>query len=260
MTRVIFTATLHDASGAMAPFVATHGAQLKALYDDAIIVATATTSAETVQQFATHGFRIHNDATANIGESRRLAIKRARQRNADFIHYCDADRAIKWILDYPEELAGVVEQVVPELAFCAFGRTERAFATHPLVQRETEYLSNRTFSWLFGERDKILDVVAGSCSMSRDAAKIILEESTTLSNGTDAEWPMIIDKLTDGDIAFLNVEGLEFETATFAGEQIVERSNSPENWLARTRLTTDTIEAAMRIIQISEALQDELPE
>ena len=254
MTRTIFASTLHDPTGGMAPFVQQYGAQLRALYADAVVVATPGSSAETVQQFRNHNFRVHTDATVNVGESRRLVVKRARQRNADFIHYCDADRAIKWIMDYPDELAGVVEQVVPELAFCAFGRTERAFETHPIAQKETEYISNRVFSWLFGETEKILDVVAGSCSLSRDAAKIILEESTALSNGTDAEWPMIIDQLTDGDIAFLNVEGLEFETATFWGDDVFEKSNSPENWLARTRLAKDTFEAAMRIKRLADPL------
>ncbi len=245
--------TLHDPTGVYAPFVHAHGGQLKALYADAVVVATPESSAETLQQYRNHGYRVHTTGTPNVGESRRDAVKRARSRNADFIHYCDADRAIKWLLDYPDELAGVIEQVIPEWAYVALGRTERAFETHPPVQRETEYISNRVFSWIFGETEKIIDVVAGSCSMSRDAAKIILAESIEPTNATDAEWPMIIDQLTDGDIAFLNTEGLEFETAMFMGDSVYESSNNVDNWLARTRLATDTFEAAMRVKLMAES-------
>lgn len=251
MTRIILATTLHDPTGGMAPFIQEHGAQLRALYADAVVVATPQTSAETLNAYRTLGYRVTETGTPHVGESRRDAVKRARSRNADFIHYCDADRALKWVMDYPDELAGVIEQVIPEWAYVALGRSQRAFDTHPIVQQEAEYISNRVFSWVFGETDKILDVVAGSCSMSRDAAKIILTESSEETNATDAEWPMIIDQLTDGDIAFLNVEGLEFETATFWGDAVFERSKDGAEWQKRTRLSIDTFEAAMRIKQLA---------
>ena len=253
MTRIILASTLHDPTGGMAPFLAEHAAAIRALYADVVIVATPQTSAETLNHYRNNNCRVHTTGTASIGDSRRDCVRRARQRNADFIHYCDADRLLKWIIDYPDELEALIEQAIPQLAFLAIGRTERAFATHPLVQRETEYISNRVFSYVYGEMEQVLDVVAGSCSMSRDAAAIILAESIEPTNATDAEWPMIIDQLTDGDIAFVETEGLEFETAFFMGEEVHETSNNAENWLNRTRLATDTFEAAMRVKRLAEA-------
>ena len=254
MTRTILASTLHDPTGCMASHVTQYGGQLRALYADAVIVATPESSAETLNAYRNHKFRVSTSGTAHVGESRRNAVRRALSRNADFVHYCDADRALKWLIDYGDELAGIVEQAIPQWAFLAFGRTPRAFETHPTVQRETEYISNRVFSWLFGETEKILDVVAGSCSLSRDAAKIILQESTSLSNATDAEWPMIIDRLTDGDIAFLETDGLEFETAFFLGEEIYAKLDTPASWLGRTRLATETFEAAMRVIKLADSV------
>ena len=53
----------------------------------------------------------------------------------------------------------------PRPWYVCLGRTRRAFATHPYVQRTTERATNRAASLALGRR---LDATAGACWLTRD--------------------------------------------------------------------------------------------
>lgn len=248
MSTAVIT-TLHDPQGKIAPFLAQCAGDLAKLYSCFIVVATPATSDATLAALIDVGAIVTKTATRNVGESRRRALQLGvEQSQLTHFHYCDLDRLVHWWLHYPDELCQIAAEIELQAGYVAIGRTSRAFETHPQVQITAESLTNRLFSWLFGEQQKILDVTAGSCALSRQSAELILAHSLELTNGTDCEWPMIIGRCSDLPVLFWQTEGLEFETATFFGQAVYQLSDSAENWQIRTQLARASTEAAMRIL------------
>ena len=190
----------------------------------------------------------------HVGESRLNALKGSVADAAiEAVHYCDFDRLVHWHVNYPDELQQILAQIQQTAGYLALGRTPRAFETHPVVQREPEYMTNRLFSWIYGETQVVYDVVAGSCAMDRASAEFLCDHSVELSNATDCEWPMLIKFSAEMPVTFVETEGLEFETPTFFGDQVHQASYNPDNWLNRVRLAKNSIEATMQVYQSATA-------
>jgi len=237
----------------MHEFLAQCMPHLTSLYPFLIVVATPASSQQTMKLLAMHDAEVYPEGSRHVGESRRRALNLGlKHREAQHFHYCDFDRLLHWTLHYPDELRAIVTHTIPQSDFLVIGRTAGAFDTHPPAQKETERLTNRVFSYIFG-RSRTMDAVAGSCGMSRPAAEQILPSSTALSNATDTEWPMIIHRLAQPklrpklSIDYVEVRGLEFETPTFYGEETFEHADTAESWLLRVRLCRESVEAAMRV-------------
>jgi hypothetical protein len=192
-----------------------------------------------------------------IGQSRREALGLARADGYESFLYCDFDRWLHWAESYPEELSTLPAEIhrrQPEAWYVCLGRSPRAFATHPRVQRVTEARSNQVISLLTG---RTLDATAGACWIARPAADIVLSESIETSNATDLEWPALIAVRDRGRLGSRRVEGLEFETATFH-QRDIRAAGGLEAWLARhydrqdvwevrTQLMTESVRAALRV-------------
>jgi hypothetical protein len=138
------------------------------------------------------------------------------------------------------------------------GRTERAWATHPAYQAETEPLFNHVFYLATGRR---WDVGAGSRGLSRRAAKLLLSISTEETVGVDAEWPLLLLKQPPGAegglcLGYRACEGLEFETADRFGPEIeaaggyhawvTQMSADPARWTYRLQVAQLIAEAVVR--------------
>lgn len=246
---VTLVSTLHDPAGRMVEATNRLFACLSDLYEAVVVVPTSDTSPRLLE--ALQGALVRPLAESNgcIGVGRRHALRLGLESGAGHLHYCDFDRVLHWIGRYPEELASALEQIRRH-DYLILGRTPRAFATHPRVQRDTESITNHAFSLWFGEQ---VDVSAGSCGVSRQAAELILHRSTAPTNATDAEWPAIVRLSRDGSVGYLETEGLEFETPDYFPDQIAlagsleawleERSKPISSWIARTRLTLESLEA-----------------
>lgn len=192
-----------------------------------------------------------------IGQSRREALQLAREDGAERLFYCDFDRWLHWADRFPDELQGLPGTIVrhdPDAWYVCLGRSSRAFATHPRVQRETEALSNRVISLLTGKK---VDATAGSCWLTAPAADLILADSVETSNATDLEWPALIARSGPGRLSSFRVEGLEFETATFYRQEICAAGGF-DTWVAqnyegqetreiRQQLMTQSMRAALRV-------------
>jgi hypothetical protein len=170
------------------------------------------------------------------------------QSERPYYHYCDMDRLIHWSIRYPEELIKTVIQSIQTTDFLVIGRTPEAFQTHPEAQIETETMTNQVFSFAIG---KFMDVTAGSCGLSQLAAEHILKFSKEPSNATDTEWPMIIHHRVRPvlNLSYVEVNGLEYETPTFFGDEAYLQANTLNNWKQRTKLARASIEAIVRIAQ-----------
>jgi hypothetical protein len=140
--------------------------------------------------------------------------------------YCDGDRVLHWADRYPEELAQVTNRL-SERDFTVLGRTDRAFNSHPRVQRDPETIINHVFQMVSG---KSWDVAAGARGLSRLAAEVILDGCFDERLSTDVSWPLFLRSLGGFSFGYVATEGLEFETPDRYGEEI-EAAGGRSAWL-----------------------------
>jgi len=260
-TVVALVSTLHDPQGRMVGATDRLLGRVLELYESVAIVPTSATSPELLA--ALQGAIVEPLAESNgaIGVGRRHALRLGLRSGAEHLHYCDFDRLLHWIGHYPRELASVLD-AIRQHDYLILGRTARAFDSHPLVQRDTENVTNHAFSLWFG---RAVDVAAGSCGTSRRGAELILERSVCPTNATDAEWPALVSHHLGREcVGFLETEGLEFETPDYYVEEIAaagslaawleERSASPANWVARARLALESLQALDAVERAQTAL------
>ena len=245
---VMLVSTLHDPDGRMVEATERLLGQLMELYEGIAVVATPSTSPRLLGALSGTTVESIEESNGAVGVGRRHALRLGLRPGASHLHYCDFDRVLHWIGRYPSELAATVSAIQSH-DYLMIGRTERAFATHPRVQVDTEGITNHAFSLWYGEP---VDVAAGSCGVSRRAARLLLERSTAPTNATDTEWPAIV-RMAGMGVGFIRTEGLEFETPDYFGEEIAtagsleswmeQRSRPLEAWVSRTRLALESLEA-----------------
>jgi hypothetical protein len=156
------------------------------------------------------------------------------------------------VAHYPHELDDVIAGI-PGYDMLVLGRTERAWATHPPYQTETESLFNRVFALATGLS---WDVGAGSRGLSRRAAEALLEHSEDQTVGTDAEWPLLLLDRDGFHVDYRACEGLEFETPDRFGPEIeaaggyeaweAQMSADPHRWVFRAKLALMIAEVVVR--------------
>ncbi len=253
---VALVSTLHDPGGRMLEAAERLLGRVADLYEAVVVVPTVDTSPRLLRALAgTTTVAPLAESSGAIGVGRRHALRLGLATGAGHLHYCDLDRLLHWIGSYPEELAAVLESI-RQYDYLILGRTRRAFATHPRVQRDTEAITNHAYSIWHGAT---VDVTAGSCGVSRRAADRLLRRSTAPTNATDAEWPAIIKLSAGYAVGYLETEGLEFETPDYFGDEIAaagsleewldRRSKPLDAWIARTRLALESMEALRGVVQ-----------
>ena len=150
MTGVALAATLHDPG--CADLAATSAALngLARRYAGMVIFATGETPDRALAPLVAAGARVSKHPTdyREIGW-RRLGAVREAATLAPAVHLCDFDRLLHWHRCWPDELDTVLSRL-PAADLLLLGRTERAWATHPAHQRETEQLANRVVSHHYG--------------------------------------------------------------------------------------------------------------
>ena len=138
-----------------------------------------------------------------------LALDLALQTGAEFVHYVDGDRLIRWCELYPDELRQTIARI-QTADYLVIGRTEAAMATHPQALQQTETIANDVFSYLVGQE---LDLCAGSKGLSRAAARFLLANADPVKAiGSDAEWVVLLHR-GGFTIKGVLVDGLDWETA-----------------------------------------------
>ena len=115
--------------------------------------------------------RSTNPAIYKLGMARRAAVTLALDLGTSHVLYCDGDRIVHWAAHYPDELCAAAERI-HEYDFTVLGRTERAFQSHPGVQRDTEGIINTVFGACYrpelGYGIGIAWVIAaGDCGLKR---------------------------------------------------------------------------------------------
>jgi hypothetical protein len=249
--------TLHDPQGRLATALAARGGALSS-YAGVYVTATDATSREVVGALAGLGVRVIGGVNDRVGAARCLALRTAFDAGHGAFLYCDFDRWLHWMGRFPDELAALPGRLLARRRrpwYACLGRTRRAMATHPRVQRVAEGATNHAISLACGRR---LDATAGACWLSREGAAIVLSLSAEPTNATDLEWPALVYRADRRRLAYVATEGLEFETAEFFAAEVAaaggvaswERDTyeRPEVWQARLRLAADSTGALNRVL------------
>lgn len=247
MTGVVLASTHHDPEGVLDGQAGRVLPVLCTLYAHMLVMLSPATPAVTRQLLEDAGAKVvvndpgQTGSSNFLGRKRRQAVLLAFEEApaASHVHLCDFDRLLHWAQYYPEELHAVLRFLCAH-DFTVLGRTPRAFASHPRVQRDTEAIINHVFGLASG---RAWDVTAASRGVSRRAAPVIADcPDDTIGN--DCSWPLRAMRDTKLSLGYRETEGLEFETLDrFAGTAGV--AEGPDAWLAR--LDADPKQWAVRL-------------
>jgi hypothetical protein len=251
--------THHDPDGRLVAQVRRALPALTGLFDGVAVLLTAQTRRETEDAVAEAGARwLWADQTMPVGHGhlglwRRSALGAALAAwpAGDLYLFCDLDRALHWVERYPDEL-GEALQFARGHGCTVFGRTARAYASHPRAQRDTEALANHTFGLVSGLP---WDVMTACRGLSRQAAELIVSRCDDDTVGSDCSWPLICRR-AGLSLGYRETEGMEFETLDRFEDEVAELGGAqawldrfdadPRQWLGRIELARAEAASAVR--------------
>lgn len=253
----VLLATVHDPNGRMLVALDERGQMLER-YGDILVTVTDATDNRIRRRLEEVGATIVPGGNEPVGSAMRALLRAAVATECSSYLYCDFDRWLHWCGTFPRELDEVSARIArkfPDAWYVCVGRTERAFASHPEVQRVAEWATNRALEIAAG---RPLDATAGACWVSRQGAAVILRGSQEETKATDLEWPALILAADPLRLGGMFVEGLEFETAEFYGEEarrlggvavwVRATYETPQMWGARLRLAADSVAGLARVL------------
>jgi hypothetical protein len=182
---------------------------------------------------------------------RYMALQTALELEADFIHYADMDRLLRWAETRPEEWRQAVQAL--QASDClVMGRSPAAYRTHPRSLVQTEAISNRVVSHILGRE---MDVSAGSKGFSRRAAEFLLDNTQPgRALGTDAEWPILLQR-AGYRVDYRVMDGLDWESADRYQEQAAGSADQrqaakqvdadPQSWEWRVQVAAEIVQVAL---------------
>ena len=256
VNSAVLAATHHDPEGRLYDQTVRVLPLLARLFSRLAIQATHSSQQRSLDMLAGAGALMQQEqghqssSLTQLGGARRDALEFALRADAPAILFCDFDRVLHWAECYPDELAQVVMRVT-EHDFTVLGRSERAFASHPRIQRDTESIVNTVYASVSGNA---WDVTAAARGISRRAAAAILAGCHEQSVGTDVAWPLFLQRRTGFTIGYCVTEGLEFETADRYGDQVAAAGGleawkaqldaDPQRWVERLDVARVEVAAA----------------
>jgi hypothetical protein len=212
MSDVALALIHYDPGGALFDQTVRVLPRLQQVFADIAIFANAATAPTSIGYLRDHGVRVTAEATQtglnHLGWFRRSAVQLALHGPCPVILYCDFDRILHWMEFHPQELGDVTQQLTAH-DFTILGRTPRAFATHPRIQRDTEAIINHVFERL---TDRAWDTGAGARGLSRRTAEAIVTHCLDDQISNDVTWPLCLQQLGRFTLGYIETEGLEFET------------------------------------------------
>lgn len=257
--RIALAATHHDPDGRLYEQTARLLPRLREFYAHMAIFATPTTQERTHSLLRSAGAVVEVGTRAmptghlHLGLWRRMALALALRSDvhAAHIHFCDLDRVLHWAEYYGEELRSALMEI-DRYDCTVFGRTARAFESHPRVQRDTEAIANTVFGLVSGQP---WDVMTASRGFSRQAAELIVNQCQDDTVGSDCSWPLLIKTAGQMTLGYRETEGLEFETldrfsdeiAALGGRDawIARMDGESEQWLVRLKIAQAEVTSAL---------------
>ena len=153
--------------------------------------------------------------------------------------YADPDHILRWVERQPEELDRVLSQIGVQDCLVV-GRSDASFEAAPERLRATEVVVNRIFELITGND---WDVMMAARGFTRQAASLIVAESTENTLGNDVAWPLLLRQrgLTLG---FIAATGLSYETNTVYARNVLDTlDRDPSAWMLRVYTANQHIDA-----------------
>ena len=255
MIDVALALIQYDPNGALFDQTVRVLPHLQQAFSDIAVFANAATAPRSIEYLRQHGARVAAEAAQvglnHVGWFRRCAVQLALQGPCAFILYCDFDRILHWMEFHPQELIDVAQQL-SRYDFTVLGRTARAFATHPRIQRDTEAIINHVFERVSGWA---WDTGAGARGLSRRAADAIVTGCLDDQVSNDVTWPLCLRKRGGFTLGHLETEGLEFETPDRFPAEVAraggvaqwseQLDDDPQHWANRLELARIEVEAML---------------
>ena len=247
--RPVLASTFHEPEFRLGEAIEACSDLLVRTFSSVVVSVTPKTHPDLVTLIRSRGLRVVAGEMARTPTYRR-ALEAGLAVAPAVVFSCDFDRVLHWASVYPEELAETARAVMA-FDFTLVARTERAFATHPSTQRETESIGNLVCSRLLGF-DGVRDVISATWAARPPVLERILEDGADDDYGLYTEWPMIGYREAS-EPGVIEVEGLEWETPDRFGREIAEigyerwlaEFESPGEWRLRTALARRAIEVAL---------------
>ncbi|MFW5772734.1 MAG: hypothetical protein ACOCZH_05350 [Phototrophicaceae bacterium] len=237
--------------GEAARFQRFHGL-LAAEYEHMTVSVPPHADAESVAALRTLA-GVSVTVTDEWSHGRYVALREA--ADADYVHYVDGDRLLRWVETRPDEWRAAVRAV--QRADClVIGRTAAAWETHPQALRRTEHISNTVVSHLLGQP---LDLSAGSKGFSRAVvAHLLANTRPGRALGADSEW-IVIAHRAGFRVEQMLVDGLDWETAdrfqSAAASDEAQRAaaarydTESENWAMRVEVAAEIVSVGLEAWQ-----------
>jgi hypothetical protein len=259
MTEVALALIHYDPTGALFEQAVRVLPHLQHIFVDIAVFANAATAPRSIDYLRQHNVRVVAEATQvglnHLGWFRRAAVQLALHGPCPFILYCDFDRILHWMEFHPQELIDVAQQI-DAYDFTILGRTARAFATHPRLQRDTEAIINHVFERI---TNRAWDTGAGARGLSRRAAEAIVTGCLDDQISNDVTWPLCLRQRGGFTLGYIEVEGLEFETADRFPAEVAragsvarwseQLDDDPQHWATRLELARIEVEAMLPFVR-----------
>lgn len=245
--NVVLASTLHDPENRLSQFIRESHQALKRLFKSTIVVTTPNTHSNTLSLLGALDFEVYRGGETVLS-TYRTALKRSITVNPEHILYCDFDGILHWIKAYTQELAEAVG-TDNNHDLVIYGRTHRAFQTHPRTQTMTEAIANRIASHILGFPET-RDLISACWRLTPRLAQSILSLPTPNRYGFYLEWPIHAWREAEKP-AYIEVEGLEWETPDRYQPEIHEKGyeqwlqnfQTPKEWKKRVEMLNDFIES-----------------
>ena len=259
MTDVALALIQYDPIGALFDQTVRILPRLQRAFADIAVFANAATAPHSIDELRRRGVRVMAEATQvglnHLGWFRRSAVQLALQGPCPFMLYCDFDRILHWMEFHPQELVEVAQRLTG-YDFAVLGRTPRAFATHPRIQRDTEAIINHVFERVSG---LAWDTGAGARGLSRRAAEMIVSGCPDDRVSNDVTWPLCLHQHREFTLGYIETEGLEFETpdrfpadvarAGGVAQWSEQLDDDPQHWAKRLELARIEVEAMLPFVR-----------
>lgn len=211
------------------------------IFDAIYVIATPHTKKTTIEKLKKQGINVTQQKNDSVGLNYYSAIKTAFDSGADTIFFCDFDRILYWVDNFPEELRRAVK-LAKTKDYLVNERTPEGYKNHHQALFFTEQLPNELISAAVNS-SHVHDYLSGSWSFSKRAAKIIVEKGREESFAFIGMWPFLL-KMHDIDPAYKQWKGLNWETpnqfqkevkAAGGVDKFRKKFSTPDEWAKRTR-------------------------
>lgn len=229
MPPTALAATIHDPTGRMIEAIPALASRFRDAFAAIACNISDQTHPEVVRLARELGATmLHPTGLATVGTARRNAVALALEQGRPQIIYSDFDHMCRWLERDPAELAMLLT-TQPEADVLIMGRSPAALAAEPARVRETEALVNRVYEMITG---RAADLMFAVRRLSRPAAEAIVAQSRVETLATDADWPLLAERL-GFTVGAATSEALYYRTMDEFGAPADTGDNDPANWIAR---------------------------